>query len=244
MSSNRSQGLWVGRRLSFMERLSIASFLHHGHEYHLYTYGPVEGVPEGAVVLDGGSILPESMIFQYREHASYAGFSNYFRYKLLLERGGWWVDTDTICLKPFDFDEPYVFASQPTKDGREIPTASPIKAPAGSPAFAYAWDYCLSREPQDLVWGETGPRLVAKAIERFSLERFRHSREVFCPLDPGEWKRVVDPAALWRFEESSRAVHLWNELWRKEGWDKDRDYPRGCLYEFWKEQFLAARPTD
>jgi hypothetical protein len=241
MSSERIQSLWVGTRLSFMERLSIASFLHQGHPYQLFTYGPVEGVPAGAQVEDAGSILPQSMIFQYREHASYAGFSNYFRYKLLLERGGWWVDTDTICLKPFEFDEPYVFASQPTKDGREIPTASPIKAPAGSPAFAYAWKFCLSRQVQDLVWGETGPRLVAKVIERFSLERYRHPRVVFCPLHPNDWKNVIDPAAQCRFAESSHAVHLWNELWRREGWDKDRDYPSGCLYEMWKEQFLAAR---
>src|SRR3954454_16532370 len=113
MADERIQGLWVGPRLSVVERLSIASFLHHGHNYHLFTYGPVEGLPAGAVLEDARSILPESMIFQYREHASYAGFLDLFRYKVLLERGGWWVDTDPVCLRPFDFDEPYVFGSQP-----------------------------------------------------------------------------------------------------------------------------------
>ena len=29
------QGLWIGDRLSVMERLSIASFLRNGHQYHL-----------------------------------------------------------------------------------------------------------------------------------------------------------------------------------------------------------------
>jgi hypothetical protein len=239
MARQRIQSLWVGPRLSVMEQVSIASFLHHGHEYHLFTYGPVEGLPAGAVLEDARSILPDSMIFQYRDHASYAGFSNYFRYKLLLERGGWWVDTDTVCLQPFDFDEPYVIASQPTKDGREIPTASPIKAPAGSPAFAHAWEYCLSRRPEDLVWGETGPRLVADVIGRYCLEQFRQPREVFCPLHPADWKRIVDPGAELRFGPPARAVHLWNELWRREQWDKDQDYPPGCLYESWKRQFLS-----
>jgi mannosyltransferase OCH1-like enzyme len=225
-----------------MERLSIASFLRHGHDYRLFTYGPVEGVPAGAVVEDARSILPESMIFQYREHASYAGFSNFFRYKLLLERGGWWVDTDTVCLAPFDFDASYVFGSQSFGDGREIPSASPLKALAGSPAFAYAWESCISRRPEDLVWGETGPRLVADLIERFSLGRFRQPRGVFCPIDPGEWKRIVDPNVERRFDASARAVHLWNELWRREGWDKDRDFPPICLYETWKRQFLSPHP--
>ena len=35
------QSLWIGGELSPMEQLSIASFLAHGHEYHLYSYGEV-----------------------------------------------------------------------------------------------------------------------------------------------------------------------------------------------------------
>ncbi len=85
------QSLWIGPTLSVMERLCMRSFLAHGHDFHLYTYAPIDNVPEGVVVQDGNDILPESMIFQYRDHSSYAGFANFFRYKLLLERGagGW-----------------------------------------------------------------------------------------------------------------------------------------------------------
>src|SRR5579883_2826667 len=71
-----------------MERLCIASFLKHGHEVHLYVYQDTEGIPPGTVVRDGREILPESRIFMYREYATYAGFANFFRYKLLLEKGG------------------------------------------------------------------------------------------------------------------------------------------------------------
>ena len=82
------QGLWVGGRLSELERLSIASFLAHGHRYHLYTYGDVPNVRPGAVIHDGREILPESRIFRYRDHASYAGFANFFRYRLLSSAAG------------------------------------------------------------------------------------------------------------------------------------------------------------
>ena len=41
------QGLWIGSELSMLERLSIASFLDNGHDYHLYTYGDVRGIPDG-----------------------------------------------------------------------------------------------------------------------------------------------------------------------------------------------------
>ncbi len=97
------QGLWIGDELSTMERLSIASFLAQGHPYHLYVYRPVSNVPLGTCLKDASEVLPESMIFQYPDYASYAGFANYFRYKLLLERGGWWVDTDAVCLQTVRF---------------------------------------------------------------------------------------------------------------------------------------------
>jgi len=97
------QGLWIGPELSVMEQLSISSFLLNQHEYHLYVYDEPKNVPLGAVVRDANEILPASRIFQYKHFPTYAGFANFFRYKLLLERGGWWADTDTICLKPFDF---------------------------------------------------------------------------------------------------------------------------------------------
>ena len=83
------QGLWIGPELSVMEQLSIASFLRNGHEYHLYVYDELSNVPRGTVIKDASEVLPPSQIFQYKQNQSYAGFANFFRYKLLLERGGW-----------------------------------------------------------------------------------------------------------------------------------------------------------
>ena len=73
-----------------MEQLSISSFLHNGHDYHLYVYDDLKYIPAGTVVMDASEILPSSRIFQYKQRPSYAGFSNFFRYKLLLngEAGG------------------------------------------------------------------------------------------------------------------------------------------------------------
>ena len=72
------QGLWVGSELSLLERLSIASFLDNGHEFHLYVYGDVRNVPDGTTLKDGGEILHESLIFQYKEHRSFSAFANFF----------------------------------------------------------------------------------------------------------------------------------------------------------------------
>jgi hypothetical protein len=232
------QGLWIGRELSAMECLSIASFLANGHEYHLYVYEDVGRVPEGAVVRDAGEILPRSAVFQYSHSKSYAGFANFFRYKLLLERGGWWADTDVVCLRPFSFPEEYVFASERIEDA-QIPTSGVIKTPPGSEAMAYAWQTCRSKDPRQLRWGETGPRLIEEALARFSLGEYLKPPEAFCPLGYLEWASVLDPGTGPAFGPSTYAVHLWNEMWRRGGRDKNGAYDPGCLYERLKRKYLG-----
>lgn len=230
------QGLWVGNELSVMEQLSLASFLRHGHEYHLYVYEDVKNVPAGTTIKDGNEILPASRIFQYKQQASYAGFSNFFRYKLVLERGGWWVDTDTICLKPFDFEDEYVFSSE-FAQGQEFINSGIFKAPVGSDVMAYAWRICESKDPERLVWGETGPRLMAAAVREFGLERFKQRPEVFCPIGYADWHKVLEPGANLNLDDSY-AIHLWNERWRAAGQDKNANYPSDCAYEIWKRSYL------
>jgi hypothetical protein len=232
------QSLWIGPRLSVMERLSIASFLRHGHEFHLYTYGAVEGIPPGTVVRDGREILPEERIFVYRDFPSVSGFSNFFRYKLLLERGGWWVDTDLVCLAPFAFEEAHVFGSELAK-GTTYITSGAIKAPPGSEAMAFAWEVCDAKDTANLRWGETGPALVARVVEQFSLHDQVQPPEVFCPLGYDEFRRLLDPTPP-ELPPAAVAVHLWNEMWRREGCDKDASYDPGCLYERLKTEMRCA----
>ena len=231
------QSLWVGKRLSAMEILSIRSFLHHGHDYRLYVYEPVMNLPEGAVVCDANEILPASCIFQYTDFKSYAGFSNFFRYKLLLERGGWWVDTDIVCLRPFDFAAPYVLASEMITSGA-VPASAVIKCPAASEAMNYAWKVCASKEPALLKWGETGPKLVAEVIARFSLEAFLHPPAVFCPVSCHDWETLLAPETGLRPAEASHSIHLWNEMWRYHGRDKDGAYPSDCTYGRLQDMYL------
>ena len=86
------QSLWIGKELSKMEQLCIKSFLKNGHEFHLYTYDTINNVPEGTVIKNGSDILPKNMIFTYSSgpgKGSVAAFANFFRYKLLLDRGGY-----------------------------------------------------------------------------------------------------------------------------------------------------------
>ncbi len=220
-----------------MEQMCITSFLHHGYEFHLYTYQETEGIPTGTLVLDGNSIIPASRIFTYREHKTYAGFANFFRYKLLLEKGGWFVDADTVCLKPFTFPSDYVFSSEGLKGTQQVNLAA-IKAPAGSRVAEYCWAACQEFDTSALKWSQCGPQLLKKAVEQCALEQYVQPPRVFCPIHFSNWKMLMDPNVGCDFTPETCAIHLWNELWRREGVDKDECHPQGCIYEELKSRYL------
>jgi len=241
MSNNIIQGLWVGNKLTTMERLSIQSYLSNGHQYHLYSYNDIENVPSGTIIKDGNEIIFKDKIFSYKTgegKSSFSAFSNFFRYKLLLEKGGWWSDTDMICLRPFDFEEEYVFSTE-FYNGTNQVTSGLIKAPIGSDVIQYAWDICRSKDPDKIVWGEVGPRLVAEAVEKFSLQRFAKPYKVFMPLGFEMWMQVLMPNIQMEVGDDPYSLHLWNEMWRRNNMDKNKTYSSTCYYEKLKRKYLC-----
>src|SRR5580692_1821427 len=129
------QSFWSGK-LTDMEKLCITSFLKNGHPFHLYCYGELEGVPEGTTVMDAGTLMPESEI---KNFPTLQQFADYFRYRLLYDKGGWWMDMDTVCLRPFDFKQDYVFAKAPSE--RALVYNGFVKVPAKSEVMLY----CMQR---------------------------------------------------------------------------------------------------
>ena len=59
-------GVWIGDKLSMMERLTIEMLQGHGHEFHLWSYDKVDNVPEGTVLEDASQVMPKESIFQYK----------------------------------------------------------------------------------------------------------------------------------------------------------------------------------
>ena len=111
---NIIQGLWIGDTLSRFEYNSIKSYIKQGYEYHLYTYGKVNNIPEGVIIKDGNDILDKKYIFYYE--GSIAPFSDLFRYKLLFDKGGVWTDCDIICVHrlPINKNYEYIFVAERT----------------------------------------------------------------------------------------------------------------------------------
>tara|TARA_Y100000034_G_scaffold20628_3_gene23619 strand:- start:9852 stop:10523 length:672 start_codon:yes stop_codon:yes gene_type:complete len=223
-----------------MERLSLSSFVHHEHPVDLYTYEEISNVPDGVTIRDGNEILPESMIFQYKDHKSFSAFSNYFRYKLLYEKGNWWVDTDVVCLRPFDFVGMNVFCSEdipPFGTGNHHIGSCVIKLPKGSPLAKEMFEYCMKQDKETLKWGTVGPKLVQNTINKYNMGFFVEKPQVFCPVPGSDWWRYISKDSL-DLPEQTYTAHLWNEMWRREAVDKNAKFHENSFYEKLKKRHL------
>ncbi len=185
--------LWIGESLGALGRLSLTSFLRQGHGVHLYCYDAVADVPNGVTLKDGNEILPASSIFCYEGgpgKGSVAAFANLFRYKLLLEKGGWWVDADIVCLKPFEFPEPVVFASEHARQASHI-TNAVMKLPAGHVVAHLCFEAAHTHAKPALRWGEIGPQLLDEVVTANGFTRFVQDARVFCPLPWWDWRLAL-----------------------------------------------------
>jgi hypothetical protein len=233
------QMFWHGAPLSRVERLSLASFVHHGHVVHLYAYEPIDGVPAGIAMRDASEILPRQLIFRHRRTQSLAPFADWFRYRLLLERGGIWADTDVVCLGPFEYAQPRVFGWQ---DAKLINNAV-VGLPAGDPLASWMAQACehpnrwlpyddfgvrmhkLRRrflrgdDRGDIRWGESGPIGLTRAIRYFGYTAEALPAWHFYPVPYENFSALfASPGLNGEIRlDGSRAVHLWNNLLQQDG---------------------------
>ena len=245
------QSLWIGDELSIMEQLSIKSFLHHGHEYHLYIYHPIENIPKGTIIKDANEIVPEKKIFRYK-NGSVSAFSNYFRFKLLYLKGGYWADTDLICIRPIIINQPYVISSEPinNKYNEKTINAGLLKFPKESQSALHGFSLqkLIKKKIQkgEIEW-QGGPLVVKKIVELYDLEKYVLQWEGISSCGWFDAESIVNSnykcnsKVIKKIEdipEKMYGIHLWNEVWRRKGLDKNKNYDPNCIYEQLKKKYL------
>ncbi len=227
------QSLWVGTTLSRIEQLSIKSFLAHGHSYHLYCYSSLSGVPAGVTVHDASEILEQDLVFA-SHGGSYAMFADMFRYKLLYERGGYWVDTDIVCLQPFDFPHEHLIATEREPDGSVQPTNCVLKAPRGSSFMHRCYETCRDQDIAHLPWGATGPGLVKQLVPEFALTPALVAPHVFCPAPWFDLNVICSTGYTVKQFRNSHAIHLWLNRWQQEGKSPNQVHSDSLFEQLWQ----------
>lgn len=224
------QSLWIGNPLSKLEQLCIQSFLDHGHDFHLYTYGEIGNIPPGCVVKDGNEILPVENMFLDKS-GSCTGFSDWFRYEMLLKLGGFWVDMDVVCVRAFDFGDEFVFGKDSYKSvangviGGRHPVLDALCECCRDYPKSMPFDSKISRKRKfkarllrkgrnDATFGHVGgPIALTEAVKYYGIFDTAKPYTYFYPISWENYDSIFDEtfANDSPFVKDTHAIHIWND---------------------------------
>jgi len=227
--------LWIGKKLSPAELLTIKSFLENGHEFILWAYDKIETpLPEGTILKDASEIFPRKHVFCYKYSnqfghgkGSYAGFSDIFRYKLLYLYGGWWTDMDVTCLKPLDFEDEYVFR---THHDLSL-VGNIIKCPKESILMKKCFEEAVRKVDENNKDWHLPIQILADNVNKLGLDKYIKTFS-----NPDSWnlirkilKRTISIPEEWY------VIHWVNEEWRRNRISKVLFIKRSLFYKMCKK---------
>ena len=204
-------GFWHGSELGELEKLCIESWIKNGYEFYLWVYDLDIEVPDKVVIANANHIVQFSEYFTYDEGHSKGtaiAFSNLFRAQLLYQRGGLYTDLDVLCLKPYDFNERFVFSEQgDSTHSYHVATCILYAKEMGESFFDDWTDWIMAKKNKTISHGDLGPDLFTKLITLYNLREYVLPKEYFCPVDWESYKDVLE------YESDSHGLHLYRSLW-------------------------------
>jgi alpha 1,4-glycosyltransferase len=255
------QMFWHGAPLSRIERLAMASFLAAGHLLDLYVYETPGEVPAGVRLMSAAEILPRALLFTHRRTGSLGSFSDWFRYRLLAERGGLWADADVVCLTPIAYPQDEIFGWQdetllnnavlglPSGHRLAVWLASACENP--NQILPYdGWSlrlrklrrrYLGGNRRERVRWGEYGPKGLTQAARYLGYLGAAQPVAHFYPVKCADWRRMftADPDRKLPWTAESRAVHLWQQMMQSApGFDKNARFPADSPFEVLWRRYL------
>ena len=235
---HRFQSFWHGGALSPYELFCLKSFVDCGHAVDLYTYDADLVVPAGVRVCDAAELLGPDEIFVYQAEGfgkgSPSAFSNLFRYKLLVEKGGWWIDTDVVCLSDRIPVVEEFFARQDT----ELVACGTMYFEPRHPVMMQCLEQARTLG-RAVRWGDSGPRLFTRVLaECGSIDRALPASVCY----PTHYTQALDAlrpsktAALSPQLESALFLHVWSSMLVYCGVQKTCLPPKGSLLRKWTDR--------
>ena len=97
-----------------------------------------------------------------------------------------------------------------------------------------------------LTWS-SGPTTVKHIVNKYSLHKYILKWRAVCSCSWADARSIVEPnrrynsAVIQKYDDipdEMYCIHLWNEVWRRNGLDKNRTYNSNSLYETLKRTIL------
>lgn len=224
--------VWIGKKLGPVHVACLKSFIRHGHDVVLHTYGKPEDTPDGVRLFDANKLMKEEEIVRHKKTNSLTLASDRYRYRILREGMGLYVDCDVYCVRPFEQSE-YVMGWH----SDDTINNAVLNAPFDSPFLKQVLDasedlyfiapwfkkrkkaYYRTRKAigcpihiSKNKWGTIGPSLVTHCALENGLEQHISPIDIFYPLNWAQldllYERGLKVSDL--TTPRSLGVHLYN----------------------------------
>lgn len=202
-------------------KAAIASMRAAGHPVRLWTYSPHRLAflrAHGVELCVADDVVPRSLFERIVAESEIRCFSDIFRYAVLYEHGGLWIDSDVILLRPFPFRGDY-FLNLQWRGGHaghficgNVMYAEPL-----SHHFRTLYEMSIERvfAPQGRKFGMVGPELLSDYVasaEGAVLKDHLFSPMFFNPIDWTEtacFEKPLGELADYLNDERIFGIHLW-----------------------------------
>jgi hypothetical protein len=200
---------------------ATASMRAAGHPVRVWSYAPGKLdflIPHGVEVRDAGDVMPRALFERIVGGSEIRYFSDIFRYAVLYEYGGLWMDSDVILLRPFPFCGDHFFNLQwrGAHKGHFI-CGNVMYARPHSRHLRALYEMSMDRfhEVRGKEFGDIGPKLLSDYIVSdagYELLDWVFSPVFFNPIDWTEIDRFDKPIgelADYLNDERVFGIHLW-----------------------------------
>ncbi len=232
---------WHGP-LSWLEHLSISSFVAQGHKVDIYSYEPEGELPKGAEWKDAEQVVPRERLFFYKGHGTPGAFSDLFRMNLMRQERGIWADCDVYCVRPIDDLGDYIFSWE--RPGSingavlRIPSDSPLldsllsifdldNRPLFEPHLPLGRRLEVAARrlfgdpvtPSHMQYGATGPFALTYFVPRHGLMDMVLPRSVFYPVLYKDIPTLMTSGSDIKdvISPDTHGVHIWRSQLTRRG---------------------------
>lgn len=192
-----------------------------GHPVRVWSYAPEKLeflVPHGIEVRNADDVMPRALFERIIAGSEIRYFSDIFRYALLYEHGGLWMDSDVILLRPFPFRGDHFFNLQwrGSHKGHFV-CGNVIYARPYSRHLRALYEMSISRfhDTSGKEFGDIGPKLLSDYIASDAGAELRDwvfSPMFFNTIDWNEIDRFEKPIgelADYLNDDRVYGIHLW-----------------------------------
>ncbi len=231
------RSFWHGAPLNAYLLLCLRSFVRAACTVEIFTYGRAMRFPDWIVQREAADILPAKEVLIYRNgpgHGSPALHSNLFRFTMLDQLGGWWIDTDVALARGPLPTTPYFFAHEEGHFGNSV-----LKFPRGHKLLAEGAQKCRQLGA-NARWGAAGPMLFTALVRRHGLTGLAQPAVNASPFVWSDVDALFDPrrgAEMMQRSSTAIFMHLCWETWRRAGVPDDLGPPEGSFLDL---QFRAS----